>query len=107
MARETVSDSLFTAMIPKGLPFEFKTFLTTESQKEKPIILTDFKVELKIFEETKRCHISHVSDSVINLKHKHSSWKNGSDGMVKCYSWGRLRHKSFEYTNTDLQKNKG
>jgi hypothetical protein len=55
-AGETISDSLLTAMVLKGLPNDFKTFSTIVTQRDKQMSFTEFKVALRSHEETEKCH---------------------------------------------------
>jgi len=53
-AGEVISDSLLIAMIPKGLPSEYKTLCTVITQKEKQLTFAEFIVALRSFEETEK-----------------------------------------------------
>ena len=51
-AGESISDSLLTAMVLKGLPKEYQPFTTVITQKEKSLSFSEFKVALRNFEDT-------------------------------------------------------
>ena len=53
-AKETLSDSLLTAMILKGLPSEFNTFRTFVTQRDKQMTFAQFKISLRSIEEEKK-----------------------------------------------------
>ena len=53
-AGETVTDSLFIAMILKGLPEEYKPFVVVVTQNDKEQKFSEFKVALRSFEDTER-----------------------------------------------------
>ena len=63
-AGETVSDSLFIALILKGLPDSFQSFEAVITQSEKKQNVTEFKVALRSFEETERSTVQ-SGDSVL------------------------------------------
>ena len=69
-AGETVSDSLLIAMIIKGLPDNYKSFVAVITQSEKKQKIQDFKVALRAFEETEnsRSTITNDSDSILKTK---------------------------------------
>ena len=66
-ARETVSDSLLVAMILKGLPQEFNTFITIVTQEEQAMGFGEFKVALRSQEGME----------------KHSGENGGHDNVLK------------------------
>ena len=68
---ENISDSLLVAMVLKGLPQRFRTFVTVITQKEKDANFTEFKIALRSYEETEKTqsdqsvtHESGISDNV-------------------------------------------
>lgn len=91
MAGETVSDSLLIAMMLKGLPSRFSTFVTVMTQRQTQPSLTDFKKALKDFEETEKYREPEaMSNSIMKLR------INQDREQVKCYTCGRIGHKSPE-----------
>ena len=66
MSGETISDSLLVAMVLKGLPMEFKPFVTVITQREKALTFAEFKVSLRSFEETEKSCDKSQSDRVMN-----------------------------------------
>lgn len=94
---ETVSDSLLTAMVLKGLPSDFKTFSTVVTQRDAEMIFTDFKVALRNFEETEKCLQATAGtekDCVMNTNPTNIHQKN-----LLCYSCGKPGHRAYECRN--------
>ena len=89
-AGEVVSDNLVIAMTLKGLPAEFKSFVTVTTQRKKPHTLSSFKQALRTHEDTiKACKKETDSDSMMFMKnHK-----------IKCYGCGKISHKKSECRN--------
>ena len=54
-------------MILKGLPAEFKSFVTVTMQRKEPHDLASFKTALRSHEETKRA-CGDSSDSIMSVK---------------------------------------
>lgn len=89
MSGETISDSLLVAMVLKGLPIEFKPFVTVITQKDKAVTFAEFKVSLRSFEETeKSCCEKGENDRVMRVESRKFS---GS-----CFSCGLPGHKSVD-----------
>ena len=89
-AGEVVSDNLVIAMMLKGLPSEFKSFVTVTTQRRKPHTLSSFKQALRTHEETmKACEKETDSDNVIFMKNQ----------KIKCYGCGKIGHKKSECRN--------
>lgn len=103
-AGEQVSDNLLIAMILKGLPADFKPFVTVTVQRKEPHTIASFKSALRTHEETMQaCNDKSSSDNVMYTKS--SSGKSN----VKCYKCGELGHKQFECKGkkTDRSGNHG
>ena len=49
---EVLSDGLLIAIVLKGLPFNFKLFTMIRTQVKKTLTFSEFKVNLRSFEET-------------------------------------------------------
>ena len=80
-AGETVSDNLVVAMILKGLPAEFKPFITVTTQRKDPHSLSSFKQALRTHEETmKACEKDSGSDNVMFVKNQ----------RVRCFRCGQI-----------------
>ena len=62
-AGETIEDSLLVAMILKGLPPTFKSFITVITQKEQGMKFSDFKVALRNYEDTEKLRSSSSRNS--------------------------------------------
>ena len=89
---ETISDNLLIAMILKGLPSDFQSFVTVTTQRKEPHNLASFKEALRTYEETmKACDNSEEtqagrsSDNVMTVNAK-----------TKCYNCGKLGHMKYE-----------
>ena len=81
-AGETVSDSLVIAMIVKGLPDCFQSFVAVITQSEKKQSISEFKVALRSFEETEKSR-QHSEDSILKSSHgpptsTTTRWKHGA-----------------------------
>lgn len=80
-AGETIADSLLMAMIMKGLPSEFKPFVTMSINKA-PESFADFKKTLRVFEGTMKMYEQGGSDSVMSVERR----------GPKCYGCGQFGH---------------
>ena len=73
-------------MVLKGLPPEFRPFITVVTQGEKAMIFSEFKYALRSFEATKKCQSEHnSSDDVMAVGAKAAD----SSANLKCYACGR------------------
>jgi len=92
-AEENVSDSLLIAMVLKGLPDEFKAFITIITQSETVDTFQKFKQALRNFDETETVRSStkkpkdNSNDSIIKAK-------NGKP--ITCFNCGIAGHKSTD-----------
>lgn len=92
-AGETVADSLLIAMVLKGLPNSYQSFVTVITQSEKKQTFSEFKIALRSFEETERCRSTTVDDSVLKLDHRtkaNTGATNTSDSV--CFKCGKKGH---------------
>lgn len=64
-AGETVTDSLLIAMVLKGLPNSFQSFVAVVTQSEKKQSFIEFKTALRSFEETEQSRSSTNEDSIL------------------------------------------
>ena len=68
-AGETISDSLLIAMLLKGLPDSYNPFVVVVTQNHKDQTFSDFKEQLRSFEQTELARKStNAEDSIMNLK---------------------------------------
>ena len=51
-AREVISDSLLIAMVMKGLPREYQSFVAVMAQQDKVLTFLEFKAALRSYEDT-------------------------------------------------------
>ena len=51
-AREVISDSLLIAMVMKGLPREYQSFVAVMAQQDKVLTFLEFKAALRSYKET-------------------------------------------------------
>ena len=83
-AGETVSDSLVIAMIVKGLPNCFQSFVAVLTQSEKKQSISDFNVALRSFEETEKSR-QHSENSILKSSHgppTTTRWKHGATSSI-------------------------
>ena len=90
-AGKEIDDTLLVTMVLKGLLTEYRTFVTVITQRETEVSLSEFKVQLKSFEEPDRSLQFECNDSIMKLKYKFN---------VKCYNWHELGHVKAEYKST-------
>ena len=106
--KETVSDSLLMAMVMKGLPDEYKSFIVVMNQiEETELTFQDFKKQLRSFEETEKARSgSNGEDSVMKNRafYKSRGEQEKRPFNAKCYSCGKVGHKSSDCR--DKQENK-
>ncbi|XP_006826135.1 uncharacterized protein LOC102800653 [Saccoglossus kowalevskii] len=102
-AGEVISDSLLIAMMLKGLPPQFRTFVAVITQREKQQTFSNFKVALKSYEETDKCGQQRenvpVQDGVMkvtqsqNFSNRERARQFPSQTGTKCYRCGKMGHK--------------
>ena len=68
-ARETLSDGLIIAMVLKGLPKTFKAFSRYVTRSSKELTFSEFKTQLRSFEDTGKYHQNSNDDNVMKLTH--------------------------------------
>ena len=69
-AGETISDSLLVAMVMKGLPSNYKPFVTVITQRKEDTNFTDFKRMLRSYEENEKCqNPSSSGDSISRINY--------------------------------------
>ena len=89
MSGESITDSLLVSMVLKGLPMEFKPFVTVITQNDKAVTFAEFKVSLRSFEETeKSCCEKGDSDRVLRVESRRFSGT--------CFKCGIQGHKSVD-----------
>ena len=82
-AGETISDSLLMAMLFKGLPSDFKTFVTM-AINQTPETFTHFKRSLRVYEGTMKMYEQGgAEDSIMSVQKKSG---------VKCFGCGQIGH---------------
>ena len=81
---EVVSDRLLNASVMKGLPHSYEAFIVNINASQKAVTFTEFKVQLRNFEENKRANIAHRQqhgetelDGIMQMKHMSISQNNG------------------------------
>ena len=82
-AGETISDSLIIAMLLKGLPESYKSFVVVTTQSEKTMSFTEFKVALKSYSDNEDMYKPDSCDSVLKV-----------DKTMQCFRCGDFGHKS-------------
>ena len=105
-AGETISDSLLIAMVLKGLTSEYKTFVTVVTQKDTPMMFSEFKTALRNYEETRKTEdttvnkVMCVNERIASPPRQHN--KNKFKGT--CYICRKYGHRSFECRNKNQLK---
>jgi hypothetical protein len=101
---EVVSDGLLISMVLKGLPSQFRSFITVVTQREKPFTFADFKVSLRNQEDTEKVqqHGAGSGHDKATGAHGHggSSVMRVSGSQFKfsgtCFRCGKQGHKSAD-----------
>ncbi|XP_060907353.1 uncharacterized protein LOC132984488 [Labrus mixtus] len=81
-AKETISDGLIIAMILKGLPETYKPFAIHTTQTSEELSFTQFKSNLRSYEETEKFDNKPKSDNVMKV----------DVSSVTCYVCGQRGH---------------
>ena len=98
-AEEVISDGLLVAMALKGLPESYRTFSAIVTQRKKQMTFSEFKMALRIFEETERSCQRTLESSADNVMTAKSKPFQG-----KCFKCGRKGHKSNECYSKETTK---
>ena len=100
-AGETISDNLIIAMILKGLPEAYKSFVVVHTQLDKTKTLTEFKSALNTYTHTEAMR-SGNQNSVLAIKtpqHASNHHNNYSNSTQQCFSCGMNGHQSRNCRN--------
>ncbi|XP_077357483.1 uncharacterized protein LOC144032098 [Festucalex cinctus] len=101
-AGETLSDSLLTAMVLKGLPDTFKPFSVHVTQSDEKITFAEFKTKLRSYESTEKFGASSSGeDSVMKVKGR-DNWA----AKITCFKCGQKGHKAAECASTGERREK-
>ena len=99
-AGEIVSDGLLIAMVMKGLPKYFKSFIVVITQTtEKMLTFQKFKVALRCYEENDKATSSQSNKeltSAVMQMNFNSNENQDRKKSITCYSCGLPGHRSFE-----------
>ena len=82
-AGETISDSLLVAMVMKGLPSTFDSFIVFVTQSAKDYIFTEFKSAIRNFSQNVKSRGNHHDIST-------------TDGKTQAVMKASVKHKSFK-----------
>lgn len=95
-AGETVTDSLLIAMVLKGLPDNYQSFVAVVTQSEKKQTFIEFKTSLRSFEETEKSRSSSSEDSVLKSVQGQASRHSDRPGEAArgpiCWNCQRVGH---------------
>ena len=110
-AGENISDGLLVAMVLKGLPPHFKSFVAVVTQADKDWSFKDLKSSLRDYEDTEKARASDGDSSVMRVQmtgRNNKNNKNGGKDMsdVTCHTCGVPGHISPRCPNKSKNKNK-
>ena len=88
-AGETLSDGLIIVMVLKGLPSTFNPFSIYVTHSSKELTFSEFKTQLRSFEDTDKYHQNSNDDNVIKLTNLFSKMRN-KVSYFKCNGKGHV-----------------
>ena len=88
-AGETLSDGLIIAMVLKGLPRTFNAFSIYVTHSSKEQTFSEFKTQLRSFEDTEKYHQNSNDDNVMKLTNSFSKMSN-EVSCFKCNGKGHI-----------------
>ena len=105
-AGETISDGLAVAMVLNGLPDSFKPLAVHVTQNEDNVTFADFKIRLRVFEESEKMNKGESTDNVMKTHVRpgrgptkaHAVNRKDEDANVTCYRCGIKGHKARKCT---------
>lgn len=83
---EAISDSLLIAMLLKGLPQDYKPFVTVVNQKEKAITFSEFKTLIRNYEDTEKVNQQNENSSVMNFSQRRGQGHPKTSNMKNMQS---------------------
>ena len=89
-AGERISDSLLVALVLKGLPGEYKPFITVTTQKKGPEDFITFQAPLHSYKQTRKCC---DEENTENVMYVNKGWKKN----MKCCWCGQYGHIKSEF----------
>jgi len=95
---EIISDGLLSAMVMKGLPKEFKSFVVVTTQNEKVMTYQNFKVALRNYEENECLEDYEDNNKIMNVN-------VGRKLKVNCCTCGLEGHKSVDCRRNEKRRN--
>ena len=98
---ETLSDGLLIAMVLKGLPRTFNAFSIYVTHSSKELTFSEFKTQLRSFEDTDKYHQNSSDDNVLKLTNSFSKMSN----EVSCFKCNGKGHVAKICPN-NFKKNK-
>ena len=103
-AGENVSDGLLVAMVLKGLPSQFKSFVAVVTQSDKTWTFKDLKKSIRDYEDTEKARNTEKASSIMKTNSSSSKSAYVSTKRITCYSCGAPGHKSNECRNKSKGK---
>ena len=94
-AGETLGDGLIIAMVLKGLPRTFNAFSIYVTHSSKELTFSEFKMQLRSFEDSDKYHQNSNDDNVMKLTNSFSKMSN----EVSCFKCNGKGHVAKIYPN--------
>lgn len=95
-AKETITDNLIIAMILKGLPESYKSFIVVHTQMDKVKTLTEFKAALNTYANTESLRDLEQATTALRVSQPKYATPYMSKKSVQCFACGKFNHKATD-----------